>query len=156
MVWHSARVSGSGSQGPSYDDLAALVTEQAALIAALTAEVAGLRAEVAQLRARWGMDSSNSSKPPSSDGLGRERRSTSGSGKRGKPRGAPGVTKMLVDDPDEKVPCRPAACGNCAGDLAEAKVFAAQRRQVIDLPPPPKPHVTEYLVESLLCGSCGR
>ena len=26
---------------------------------------------------------------------------------------------------------------------------------MIDLPPPPKPHVTEYLVQSLLCGSCG-
>jgi transposase len=154
-VWHSARVSGSGPQRPSYDDLAALVTEQAAVIAALTAEVTKLRAEVAQLRDRLGMDSSNSSRPPSSDGLDRTRRSMPGSGKRGKPRGAPGATKMLVDDPDEKIPCRPSTCGNCAGDLTGASVFARQRRQVVDLPPPVKPHVTEYLVESLLCGGCG-
>lgn len=142
-------MSGSGPQRPSYDDLAALVTEQAAVIA-------GLTAEVADLRARLGMDSSNSSKPPSSDGLGRERRSTPGSGKRGKPRGAPGATKMLVDDPDERVPCRPDDCGTCAGDLAGASVFARQRRQVIEIPVPVRPHVTEYLVESLLCDQCGQ
>ncbi len=156
-MWHSARVSGSGPQRPSYDDLAVLVMQQAARIAEQDAAIKGLTAEVAELRRRLGMDSSNSSKPPSSDGLDRTKRSApgSGSGKRGKPRGAPGATKMLVDDPDEKIACRPDTCGNCAGDLAEAKVFARQRRQVIDLPPPPKPYVTEYLVESLLCAGCG-
>ena len=155
LVWHSARVSGSGLQRPSYDDLAVLVMQQAARITEQDAAITALTAEVAELRRRLGMDSSNSSKPPSSDGLDRTRRSAPGSGKRGKPRGAPGATKMLVDDPDEKIPCRPGSCGNCAGDLAGAKVFARQRRQVIDLPPPPEPYVTEYLVESLLCGSCG-
>ncbi len=154
-MWHSARVSGSGPQRPSYDDLAVLVMQQAARIAEQDAAIKGLTAEVAELRRRLGMDSSNSSKPPSSDGLDRTKRSAPGSGKRGKPRGAPGATKMLVDDPDEKIACRPDTCGNCAGDLAEAKVFARQRRQVIDLPPPPKPYVTEYLVESLLCAGCG-
>ena len=34
-------------------------------------------------------------------------------------------------------------------------MFARQRRQVIDVPAPVRPHVTEYLVESLLCGGCG-
>lgn len=62
---------------------------------------------------------------------------------------------MLVDDPDDRVPCRPDTCGNCAGGLAGAQVFARQRRQVIEVPPPPRPHVTEYVVESLLCAGCG-
>ena len=62
---------------------------------------------------------------------------------------------MLVDDPDEKIECRPDNCGRCAGDLAGASVFARQRRQVIDMPPPVEPHVTEYVVESLLCPGCG-
>lgn len=147
-MWHSARVSGSESQRPSYDDLVARVVEQDAVITALMAEVA-------ELRRRLGMDSSNSSKPPSSDGLGRQRRSGSTSGRRGKPRGAPGATRMLVDDPDERITCRPDSCGGCAGDLAAASVFARQRRQVIEVPPPVRPRVTEYLVESLLCGGCG-
>jgi hypothetical protein len=63
---------------------------------------------------------------------------------------------MLVDDPDERVECRPAACGGCAGDLGGAQVFARQRRQVVEIPDPVKPHVTEYQVESLLCPGCGR
>jgi transposase len=136
--------------------LAALVAEQAAVIADLNARVTSLAAEVVELRRRLGMDSTNSSKPPSSDGLGRAKRSSgSVSGRRGKPRGAPGATKMLVDDPDDRVVCRPSACGGCASDLGAAPVFARQRRQVFDTPPAPRPVVTEYLVESLLCPGCG-
>jgi hypothetical protein len=33
LAWHGARVSGSGPQGPSYDDLVVLVAEQAVRIA---------------------------------------------------------------------------------------------------------------------------
>ncbi|MGI8312563.1 DUF6444 domain-containing protein [Saccharopolyspora hattusasensis] len=47
---------------PSYEQLAELVT-------ALSAEVAALRAENAELRRRLGMDSTNSSTPPSQDSL---------------------------------------------------------------------------------------
>src|ERR1700686_5568084 len=43
--------------------------EVADLIASLRAEITALRAEVADLRRRLNLDSSNSSKPPSSDGL---------------------------------------------------------------------------------------
>jgi transposase len=155
LVWHSARVSGSESQRPSYDDLVARLVELDARLVERDAVVAVLLAEVAELRRRLGMDSSNSSKPPSSDGLDRQRRSGSGSGKRGKPRGAPGATRMLVDDPDERIPCRPTSCGGCGDDLGAAGVFASQRRQVVEVLPPPKPFVSEYLVQSLLCGGCG-
>lgn len=155
LVWHSARVSGSESQRSSYDDLVARLVERDARLAERDAQVAALLAEVAELRRRLGMDSSNSSKPPSSDGLDRQRRSGSGSGKRGKPRGAPGATRMLVDDPDERITVRPANCGGCAAGLGAADVFASQRRQVVEVPPPPKPYVTEYLVQSLLCAGCG-
>lgn len=147
LVWHSARVSGSLPLRPSYDELAVLVSEQAGVIA-------GLRAEVAELRRRLGMDSSNSSRPPSSDGFDRKRSSSGSSGKRGKPRGAPGATRMLVDDPDETVVCRPSVCGGCAHDLAGAAEYASQRRQVFEVPPPSEPHVTEYQVRSLICPGC--
>src|SRR5450631_3360901 len=47
---------------PSREDLLALIAAQAAQIAALTARIA-------ELERRLGLDSSNSGKPPSSDGL---------------------------------------------------------------------------------------
>lgn len=43
----------------------------------------------------------------------------------------------------------------CGHDLAGAQEFARQRRQVVDLPPPPKPRVVEYQVVSLTCSDCG-
>jgi transposase len=46
-----------------------LSPEISALIASLQRELEALRAENAELRRRLGLDSSTSSKPPSSDGL---------------------------------------------------------------------------------------
>ena len=65
-----------------------LPSEVEDLIALLRAEIFGLRTEVAELRRRLGLDSSNSSKPPSSDGL-RKKPRISGSlrGRSGKPSG---------------------------------------------------------------------
>lgn len=57
----------TGEGRPSYDELAALVVAQAQIIEQLRTEVAQLRAENAELKRRFGMDSTNSSKPPSSD-----------------------------------------------------------------------------------------
>jgi transposase len=142
-------VSEAERQRPSYDELASLVVAQAA-------RIAELEAELTELKRRLGMDSSNSSKPPSQDGLAKSKRSSGSSdGKRGKPFGAPGVTMRLVDDPDSTIECPPMACGACQKDLAGAPEFSRQRRQVIELPPPPKAKVTEYRVVSLVCPCCG-
>ena len=135
-------------QRPSYDELASLVTAQAA-------RIAELEVELADVKRRLGTNSSNSSKPPSQDGLAKSKRSSGSSGgKRGKPFGAPGTTMQLVDDPDDSVDCLPPRCGGCAADLAGAPEFSRQRRQVIELPSPPKAKVTEYQVVSLVCPCC--
>jgi transposase len=148
-------VSGAEQQRPSYDELALLVARQATTIVELEAVISELRVEVAELRRRLGSDSSNSSKPPSQDGLARSKRSSGPSGgKRGKPFGAPGVTKRLVDNPDSSVECAPAQCGRCDTDLGGAAEFSRQRRQVFELPPPPKAKVSEFVVVSLVCPCC--
>jgi transposase len=140
---------------PSYEELAALVAVQAEALERLTARVEELEAENAELRRRLGSNSSNGSKPPSQDGLGKSKRSSGASGrKRGKPFGAPGVTMRLVDNPDDSIDCLPARCGGCAADLAGAPEFCRQRRQVVELPPPPKAKVTEYRLISLVCPCC--
>jgi transposase len=51
---------------PSYDELTALVVEQARVITELRERVAALEAENAELKCRSGMNSTNFSKPPSS------------------------------------------------------------------------------------------
>jgi transposase len=61
---------------------------------------------------------------------------------------------MLVDDPNEAVDCVPSTCAGCAHGLVGAEEFSRQRRQVVDLPLPAKPHVTEYRVISLVCPCC--
>ena len=52
----------TGDRKPTYDELAALVVQQAAVIDALTARVADLERQL-------GMYPRNSSKPPSTEGL---------------------------------------------------------------------------------------
>src|SRR5271154_3269518 len=68
--------------------------EVADLIASLRAGITALRAEVADLRRQLGLDSSNSSKPPSSGGLKKKPR-IAGSlrGRSGKPSGGQKATK---------------------------------------------------------------
>jgi transposase/uncharacterized coiled-coil protein SlyX len=114
--------------------LAAVNAEQARLIAAL-------QARVAELERRLGKDSSNSSKPPSSDGLRKPTRVERGPtdrsrGRRpGKQPGAPGAHLAQVAQPDEVSWHAPERCGACEADLAGAPVVAVEARQVFDLPP---------------------
>lgn len=133
---------------------------------ALAAEAAAERARadaladrVDALARRVGRDSSNSSKPPSSDGPYRKPRDRSLRGKTGrspgKQPGARSVTLRQSPDPDEIVECAPPYCGRCGHDLSGVAVLAEQKRQVFDAVPPPPPRVTEYRVQSRACPGCG-
>src|SRR5215212_7989393 len=91
---------------PSYGELADLVAAQARIIEAQAAEIRRLTGRVAELEARLARNSSNSSKPPSSDGLAKPepkslRRRT---GRRpGGQAGHQGRALRQVADPDEVV-----------------------------------------------------
>jgi transposase len=133
-----------------------LLADRDAEIAVLREQLAGLASQVADLAARVKMNSQNSSKPPSSDGLAKPApkslRGKSGR-KPGRPEGQPGATMQLSDHPDKKVRHRPARCGCCGKSLKRAAVTAVERRQVIDIPPV-KAVTTEHQLLTLLCG-CG-
>jgi len=140
-------------------------------VAATDAQVAELRWQVVVLGDRVmglerqaGRDSSNSSKPPSSDSpfTKRPRRATDRSlrgrsgRKPGKQPGEPGVTLAQVPDPDHVVVCAPVSCGGCGCDLAGVPVAAGHTRQVFEVPPPPpRPIVTAYRVQARTCPVCG-
>ena len=133
-----------------------LLAGRDAEIAVLRERLAGLESQVADMAARLKMNSQNSSKPPSSDGLAKPApkslRGKSGR-KPGRPKGQPGATMQLTDHPDKKVRHRPARCRCCGKSLKGAPETGMERRQVIDVPPV-KPVVTEHQLLTLRCG-CG-
>jgi transposase len=123
-----------------------------------------LRQKVEELSRRAKRDSTNSSKPPSSDGLRRkpkpsspERRRRKEQGRRpGKQKGAAGVHLAPVADP-EVMELLPTHCGRCQASLAEAAPAdePVERRQVWDLPEPVGLVHTEYRSLGLVCPDCG-
>jgi transposase len=129
--------------------------------ARLVAANAALEARVVELERRLGKNSSNSSKPPSSDGLGRpawaERRvaeRAAGRRKPGKQPGAPGAYLAQVAKPDGVVEHVPQRCGGCGRDLAGAVVVGVEARLVFDLPVL-RLGVVEHRAQRCRC-ACGR
>jgi hypothetical protein len=133
---------------PSYDELAARVVE-------LTGLLEKALGRIAELEARLKQSSSNSSRPPSSDGLAKPSpkslRPRSGQGP-GRPKGQDGVTLQRFADPGV-VRHVPAVCGGCGDSLADADEVDMTWRQVVDVPPV-TPQVTEHQMITLAC-RCG-
>ena len=127
------------------------------LIASLRRQIAALEAEVAELRRQLGQDSSNSSKPPSSDGLKKKPR-IAGSlrGRSGKAsggqKGHKGDTLRQVADPDFVVQHEACACGHCGSPL-DPKSARIEKRQVFDLAERPL-LVTEHQASIYRCAHC--
>lgn len=134
----------------------------------------GLRAETAAQRARadalqercdalarrLAKDSSNSSKPPSSDSpFGKKPKKSPGRGrpgrKPGKQPGAASSTLRQVAGPDEDIACPPAECAACGAGLGTEPVLGEEKRQVFDAPEPPRPKVTQYRLQKKACPCCG-
>jgi len=119
--------------------------------------IAQLQAENAELRRRLGMNSGNSSKPPSTDSpfekpAPKSLRRRSGRKPGGQP-GHPGATLRQVADPDEVVVHEPHACGSCGAGLKGQPVSSVTRRQLFDIPPVTV-RVREHQLVERECG-CG-
>jgi transposase len=117
----------------------AIPAEIAELLASKDRRIAELEALVAELLRRLGLDSTNSSKPPSSDGLKkRPRAPRSLRGKSGKKSGGQeghaGDTLLQVAEPDFVVAHEVRACQRCCSPLDPKSRIAVEKRQVFDLP----------------------
>jgi len=135
------------------------IEELLAVIAAQQAQIATLVARVAELERRLGLDSSNSSKPSSSDGFKKPPRRISSmrqaSGKKsGGQEGHTGKTLRQVDNPDKVINHYPEQCQGCSAALSEEMATEYQKRQVFDLPEPQPLQVTEHRAH-VCCCSCG-
>jgi transposase len=150
---------------PSGDDTPAAASRDA-VIAALRAENAQLRTEnavltarLAELERRLGLNSRNSGKPPSSDGLKKPPRVSSlrePSGKTtGGQTGHPGKTLRRTETPDATIDHYPAVCAGCGEALSAATATDHVARQVFDLPDPRPLIVTEHRAHGCRCTACG-
>jgi transposase len=155
----------SRRQRPTYDELAALVTQLQADLAALRTENAALRAEVATLRAEVAALRGDDDASP--DGVG------PGAAGAPPPRKRPPVwakANVIVREqrrprtlrapvrgrrrevPDRIVLHAPTLCPVCAAPLGRGRLVG--RRQVIDLPPV-RAEIVEHRVLERTCRRCG-
>jgi len=134
--------------------------ELEAEVAELRAKNAELSAKNAELERRLGLNSSNSSNPPSSDGLKKQRRVSSlrtRSGKKtgGQP-GHPGKTLRQTETPDAIVDHFPPKCGGCGEELTKEMATGHIARQVMDLPEPQPLVTTEHRAHECQCAACNK
>src|SRR3954464_12326253 len=150
----------------SCEDSASAPASSDAVIAALRAEIVQLRAEnaallgrLAELERRLGLNSCNSGKPPSSDGLKKPPRVSSlrePSGKTtGGQTGHPGKPLRRTETPDATIHHYPAVCAGCGKPLTAATATGHVARQVFDLPEPKPLIVTEHRAHGCRCTACG-
>ncbi|MDR1028299.1 MAG: IS66 family transposase [Clostridiales Family XIII bacterium] len=134
----------------------AIKDAHAADTALLLAAIARLEEEVRRLRAMIDKNSSNSSKPPSSDGPGKPRKNIpNGRAKTGRRLGGQpghkGNIPILCEAPDSVTDLRPDICG-CGGKIAyEGNPVRKQAVEIII-----KKHIREYRDEEGVCALCGK
>ncbi len=142
------------------EDHSADVSEYRALVAELQAQNAALVARVAELERQLGLNSGNSGKPPSSDGLKKKAvrvaslRERTGK-KPGGQKGHPGKTLSCTETPDVTVNHFPKVCADCGAAMSEVMATGHTARQVFDLPEPQPLIVTEHRAFACRCGNCG-
>jgi transposase len=128
----------------------------------LLATIADLRARVADLERSTKLNSANSSKPPSSDGMAKPERKIRTASQRdrkekrpsGGQEGHPGATLQQVENPDVTINHFPLRCDGCGAELDPSSASGCAARQVFDLPAPQPLEVTEHRAHACRCG-CG-
>lgn len=114
---------------------------------------------ITDLERRLNKNSSNSSKPPSSDGLGKPPRTTSlrenGKHKSGGQKGHKGETLKQTESPDIVKKHVLTTCPDCHHSLLQSPSLGIVKRQVFDIPPP-KIEVTEHQAEIKYCACCNK
>jgi transposase len=127
-------------------------------ISELEKQIASQVSTIQKLRDEVAKNSSNSGKPPSSDGLKKPRtRSLRKKGQRplgGQP-GHKGSTLKRVDEPDYVESHLATSCPHCQTDLSDTELMGHEKRQVFDVPPI-RIEVTEHQAEIKQCPGCGQ
>lgn len=138
-------------------DYEQIISTLLARISELERIVAQQAAEIAELKRRLNKDSSNSSKPPSSDGLKKPSRTSSlreqGKNPSGGQKGHKGGTLKQVEHPNHVVTHKLEQCPDCGRSLVQQGAHGIIKRQVFDLPVV-QVEVTEHRAEMKFCTCC--
>jgi transposase len=156
-------------QLPTDDEICAAFEKGQAAVVDLFHDVAVQVTELAQqlakqgellqaLQARLGKNSRNSSKPPSSDGYGKAKRTESlrksGANPTGGQPGHEGQTLMAVAHPDRVATHEVPRCLHCQASLDEIASVGYEERQVFDIPAI-RIEVTAHRAKIKVCAACG-
>ena len=129
------------------------------LILQMQQQTMHLEARIQDLEDRLAKNSSNSGKPPSSDGLAKKPAPKSlresGQRKSGGQKGHKGETLEMIDEPDHLEVHSVQECPHCQTDLSVVAVREVEKRQVFDIPPV-RVEVTEHQAEMKCCPGCGQ
>lgn len=155
-------------QIPSHEEIQKAYAEGEKAIVALFDKISGQLTGLAQqlekqaqliqdLQANAAKNSSNSSKPPSSDGYGKKNRTTSqrekGQKNNGGQYGHKGETLNQVENPDDIQVHNKEYCENCTASLAEVEVAKVEERQVFDIPAM-RIEVVAHRASTKICPQC--
>ena len=136
----------------------ALFHEVATHVTALAQQLAKQGEVLQALQSRLAKTSRNSSKPPSSDGYSKVKRTESLRKSGNKPNGGQpgheGQTLMASEYPDQVVPYEVLTCVHCQASLAETESVGYEERQVFDIPAI-RIAVTAHRAEIKVCAACG-
>lgn len=100
-------------------------------------------------------DSSNSSKPPSSDLKKKYPKREKSDKKSGGQPEHDGITRMLSENPDEIISIYPFECPRCKGVDFKLIEQVKETRQEVDIPKV-QPKITEYQQKAGICTCCGK
>lgn len=154
---------------PTDEEIHTAFAQGEAAVMVLFQEVATQMAELAQqlakqgealqaLQARLAKSSRNSSKPPSSDGYSKVKRTSSLRQSGAKPTGGQpgheGQTLLAVETPERIVTHEVDTCAHCQASLQEREVVGYEERQVFDIPAI-RIEVTAHRAEIKVCPACG-